>query len=89
MPLNDLTREVRPTSRPSAPRGAVACRACGAYGNSQCRPTCQAGRRFKLGRMRGARRDSRTSAAARANARIQDAPIRGLSADKDSLTQTH
>ena len=70
--------------------GAVACRACGAYGNSQHRPTCRPDRpRFKLGRMRRVRRDSRTSAAARANARIQDAPIRGLSADKDSLTQTH
>ena len=26
--------------------GAVACRSCGAYGNSQHRPTCQPGRRF-------------------------------------------
>ena len=67
--------------------GAVACRSCGAYGNSQHRPTCQPGRRFQLGRMRGVRRDSRTSYAARANAQIQRELIRGLSVKEDRSTQ--
>jgi hypothetical protein len=68
--------------------GAVACRACGAYGNSQHRPTCRPDRpRFKLGRMRRVRRDSRTSYAARANARVQRALIRGLSLKEDRSTQ--
>jgi hypothetical protein len=65
----------------------AACRACGAYGSSQHRPTCQPDRRFKLGRMRGARRDSRNSAAARANDRIQNALLRGLSAQQKLATR--
>ena len=68
--------------------GAAACRACGAYGNSQHRPTCRPDRpRFKLGRMRGVRRDSRTSYAARANAQVQRALIRGLSVKEDRSAQ--
>jgi hypothetical protein len=55
-----------------------ACRACGAYGNSDHPWTCQPGRRLKLGRMRRGRRDSRTSWAARVYARTQDAAIRAL-----------
>ena len=59
-------------------QGTVACPSCGAYGNSQHRPTCQPGRRFKLGRMRRVRRDSRDSYAALANTRIQSGLIRYL-----------
>ena len=69
---------VRDLSPPTA-----ACPACGAYGNSQHRPTCQPGRRLKLGRMRGVRRDSRNSYAALANARIQRAMIRGVTSGED------
>ena len=55
-----------------------ACPGCGAYGNSQHRPTCQPGRRLKVGAMRRARRDSRTSAVALAHARAHCALLRGL-----------
>jgi hypothetical protein len=68
-------RDLTPTPR--------ACRACGAYGNSQHRPTCQPGRRFKLGRMRCVQRDSHNSHAALSNARVQSAMIRGLGSDDD------
>ena len=59
-----------------------ACRACGAYGNSDHPWTCQPGRRLKLGRMRRARRDSRTSWAARVYAQGQRALLRGLLLDE-------
>jgi hypothetical protein len=66
----------------NATTSSGACPACGAYGNSQHRPTCQPGRRLKLGRMRRARRDSRTSWAARVHAQGQRALLRGLLPDE-------
>jgi hypothetical protein len=57
-----------------------ACASCGAYAGSQHRPTCRpdAKRRFKLGRSRQARRDSRTSAAMRDRTRFEDAVLRSV-----------
>jgi hypothetical protein len=52
------------------------CRACGAYGGTQHRPTCQPGRHFKLGHVRSA--DGKTSAAMRALVRHQDNLVREL-----------
>jgi hypothetical protein len=66
MPVRDLTTSLG------------ACRACGAYGKSDHSASCQPGRRLTLGRMRRARRDSRTSWAARVYARTQGAAIRAL-----------
>ena len=53
-----------------------ACLWCRVYGNSQHRPTCQPGRRLPIGRMPGARQDSRASAAALANQRLQQSLAR-------------
>ena len=53
-----------------------ACASCGAYGNSQhaftCDPERTAAVRFRLGRMRRVRRDTRLSAAASAYERHQE-----------------
>jgi hypothetical protein len=57
---------------------AAACVSCGAYGNSQHRPTCQPGRVIKLGHMRRAARDARISATVRAQARLQDSLARSF-----------
>jgi hypothetical protein len=48
-----------------------ACSWCRVYGNSQHLSTCTPGRRLPVGRMRRAQKDSRTSAAALANHRLQ------------------
>jgi hypothetical protein len=57
---------------------AIACRSCGAYGNSQHRPTCQPGRSFKLCPMRRAARDSRTSAAVVAQRFVERSMLRSF-----------
>lgn len=57
---------------------AAACRSCGAYGTSQHGFSCQPGRVVKQGRMRRAALDRRTSTAARAQARLQNALTRRL-----------
>lgn len=59
---------------------AIACRSCGAYGTSQHRPTCQPGRLFglKLGRFRRAARDSRASAASKAQRKSEQFLVRSL-----------
>jgi hypothetical protein len=54
------------------------CSSCGAYGGSQHQFSCQPGRRIKQGRMRGAKRDARNSAAILEYQRIQDLLIRGV-----------
>ena len=56
----------------------VACRSCGAYGGTPCRPTCQPGRRYKLGRSRISARDRRTSAAVGAYTAQQNWLVRSL-----------
>jgi hypothetical protein len=58
-----------------------ACAVCGAYGGSQHRrPDCRprTGPRFRLGRMRNARRDARNSAAILEKMRIDDDLVRDL-----------
>ena len=56
-----------------------ACAACGAYGNTQHRPTCNPRRAvpIQLGLMRRARRNSRISAAVRNRLRLDQALLRG------------
>jgi len=54
------------------PRTATGgCVSCGAYGGSQHRPTCQPGKKFKLGRSRRARHDARASWAVREKERVE------------------
>jgi hypothetical protein len=65
------------TASPRTTRSG-ACSSCGAYGASQHRPTCEPGRRFGIGHMRVARRDSRTSAIALAHQRLQQSLARDL-----------
>lgn len=55
---------------------AVACRSCGAYGNSQHGFSCQQGRRVMQGRMRRAARGQRTSATVVTQMRLQDSLVR-------------
>jgi hypothetical protein len=57
-----------------------ACPICGAYGQSPHRPNCRprTGPRLRLGRMRGARRDARKSAAIAAKLRADNAQVRDL-----------
>ena len=54
------------------------CASCGAYGNTPHRPTCTPDRVIRLSVMRRARRDSRNSAAVRANDRVQHSLLLSL-----------
>jgi hypothetical protein len=58
----------------------ILCRWCGAYGFSQHSPTCQPGRVPRVGRMRGAARDSRISAAVVARIKADEFVMRSLGA---------
>jgi len=60
------------------PPSAPACRSCGSSSGSGHQFSCQPGRVVKQGPFRGAASGARTSAAVRANARIQGALARGF-----------
>jgi hypothetical protein len=80
---NTATTTTRAVTTPGTTPGdnttrTGACRSCGAYGGTPHRPTCQPGRRFKLGRFRGLRRSSRRSAAVVARTNVDRLMLRGL-----------